>query len=233
MSGADIRAVLFDMDGTLVDTAPDIAVSLNVALEAEGLHALDARMISDMVGKGARVLVERALVYAGESADPQRVERILDRYLHEFSQRRGNDGGVFPGAVDCLEQLRNRDLKLGVVSNALQRSAEATLEHYGLIDYLDIVLGGDQTAKPKPHPEPLWTVCRKLGVPVERTLMVGDSANDVTAARAAGCWIVCVPHGYNEGRPIEELGCPILPHLRDLPTWLDCIPAQAGSSSAA
>ncbi len=233
MSGADIRAVLFDMDGTLVDTAPDIAVSLNTVLRTNGLDTLAAADITNMVGKGARVLVERAIVAGGRDLDDELVNAVTEQYLREFSLTRGKHGSAFPGGTECLRELHGRGLKLGVVTNALQRSAEATLAHYGLLEHVDIVVGGDQTTKPKPHPEPLWAVCRKLGVPAAQTLMVGDSANDVTAARAAGCWVACVPHGYNEGQPIEQLGCPIVARLQDLPNWLDSIPARARSSSAA
>jgi len=233
MSGADIRAVLFDMDGTLVDTAPDIAVSLNTVLRSNGLDMLAATDITNMVGKGARVLVERAITAGGRNPDDTLVNAVTEQYLREFSHTRGKHGSAFAGGVECLRELHRRGFKLGVVTNAVQRSAEATLAHYGLLKHIDVVFGGDQTSKPKPHPEPLWIVCRKLGIPAAKTLVVGDSANDVAAARAAGCWIACVPHGYNEGRPVEDLGCPIVDRLQDLPVWLESIPAQARSSSAA
>jgi phosphoglycolate phosphatase len=215
------RAVLFDMDGTLVHTAPDIAVALNAALCKSGMQAIDPARIADFVGKGARVLVKRALSVHGVHDDERLLAAVCDDYVCEYVERVGRDGRAFPGAVECLRSLRARGVKLGVITNALQRSADATLARFGLAKYLNVVIGGDRTAAPKPHPASLWFACRTLGVTPKETLMVGDSANDVAAARAAGCSVICVPHGYNEGRPVAELDCQMIAALQDVPAWVD------------
>lgn len=218
------RAVLFDMDGTLVHTAPDIAAALNAALCKNGLAPIDPARIADLVGKGAQILVKRALSVQGID-DAQLATRVFADYVTEYGSRIGREGHAFPGAAECLRQLHENGFKLGVVTNALQRFAEATLAHYGLAKYLSIIVGGDRTATPKPHPAPMWFACRTLGVATKEALMIGDSVNDVAAARAAGCSVICVPHGYNEGRPASELDCEIIAGLGDVPAWLE---ANAG-----
>jgi phosphoglycolate phosphatase len=234
MGNLRFRAVLFDMDGTLVHTAPDIAAALNASLYNNGIGAIDPARIADLVGKGARVLVRRALTEHGRGEDERLAAAVFDDYLHEYAARIGRNGSAFPGAAACLRSLRARGLKLGVVTNALQRFADATLAHYGLARYLNIVIGGDRTAAPKPHPASLLFAFRTLRVTAKETLMVGDSSNDVAAARAAGCSVICVPHGYNEGRPVAELDCEMIATLGEVETWLDdsSSPRRLPSSAA-
>ena len=220
------RAVLFDMDGTLVHTGPDIAAALNAALCKNGLPPLEEARIVDLVGKGAVILVKRALSLQNID-DAWLAASVFEDYNREYSARIGRGGYAFPGANECLRELHDRDIKLAVVTNALQRFAEATLAHYGLAKYFSTIVGGDRTAAPKPHPASLWFACRTLEVNTDETLMVGDSINDVAAARAAGCSVVCVPHGYNEGRSLADFQCEVISGLEAIPAWLD---AHAGPS---
>jgi phosphoglycolate phosphatase len=233
MTAQRFRAVLFDMDGTLVDTVPDIASALNAALSTNGLNTLPVAKIADLVGKGARVLIKRAL--SAQGLDDDRVQAtVFDDYVREYAERVGREGRKFPGAGECLRGLHKRQIKTAVVTNALQRFADATLSHYGLARHLNVVIGGDRTAMPKPHPAPLWFACRTLHVSPAETLMVGDSGTDVAAARAAGCSVVCVPYGYNEGRPVAELDCEIIDNLRQVLAYVDAgaAPRQLPSSAA-
>jgi phosphoglycolate phosphatase len=226
MSPTRFRAVLFDMDGTLVHTAPDIAASLNVVLLANGLREADEQLIADRIGKGARSLVARVLAAQGVE-DEALVDRVLNDYYLEYPGRVGQSGSVYPGGVECLRALRASGIRAAVVTNALQRSAETTLGHYHLTAHLDLVVGGDPATQPKPHPDRLLLACRTLDVLPAETLMVGDSSNDVIAARAAGCSIVVLPHGYNEGRPVSELGCDILDSLDDVAAYVGVAPITA------
>ncbi len=229
MTAQRFRAVLFDMDGTLVDTVPDIASALNAALCTNGLDMMSVAKIADLVGKGARVLVRRALSVQGIEDD--RVQAtVFDDYVREYDLHVGRGGRVFAGAAECVRGLHRLRIKTGVVTNALQRSADATLAHYGLAKYFNVVIGGDRTAMPKPHPSPLWFACRTLQVAPAETLMVGDSGTDVAAARAAGCSVVCVPHGYNEGRPVAELDCEIIDNLRQVLDYVDQYPIDQGAT---
>lgn len=223
MTGNRFRAVLFDMDGTLVDTLPDIAAAVNGALVELGLHALDPARIATLIGNGPRVLSRRALEAQQTLTTAERdklVEPLLAGYARNYATQAGTLGRVFPGTIEGLQELTARGLKLGVVTNALQHLAETVLARFALTPYLQLVLGGDRVAQPKPHPEPLWKACDHFGVDPQQALMVGDSVNDVAAARAAGCAIVCVPHGYDQGQPVGALGCDVLETLEALPAWI-------------
>jgi phosphoglycolate phosphatase len=223
VSEGRLRAVLFDMDGTLVDTLPDIAAAVNAALAGLGLRALDNAHIATLIGNGPRVLSRRALEAQEtlDAADRERlVEPLLAGYARNYATQAGKLGRIFPGTLEGLGALSEQGLKLGVVTNALQHLAEAVLARFDIARYLQLVLGGDRVTQPKPHPEPLWQACNELDVAPHETLMVGDSVNDVTAARAAGCAIVCVPHGYDQGQPVHELGCDVLAELTALPAWI-------------
>jgi phosphoglycolate phosphatase len=226
MSSPRFRVVLFDMDGTLVHTAPDITAALNVALLANGLMEADEQSIADRIGKGARSLVARVLAAQG-AEDEALVDRVLNDYYLEYPGRVGQSGSVYPGGIECLLALRASAIRTAVVTNALQRSAETTLGHYNLTGHLDLIVGGDPATQPKPHPERLLLACRTLDVDPADTLMVGDSTNDVLAARASGCSIVVLSHGYNEGRPVSELGCDILDSLDDVAAYVGVAPITA------
>ncbi|HEX7917680.1 phosphoglycolate phosphatase [Rudaea sp.] len=224
MSGIRIRAVLFDLDGTLVDSAPDIAAAMNRALEELHLRTLSLAEIAARIGKGPRVLAQRVLaVQPGlldEAARDRLLEPLLSTYLDHYNTTIGNHGRLFPHVAETLRTLRARGLKLAVVTNALQLPAQSILERYGIADAIDLLLGGDRVINRKPHPEALETACRWLGVDVDEAIMVGDSNNDVAAARAAGCEIVCVPYGYNEGRSVAALDCDVVEDFAFLPGWI-------------
>lgn len=236
MSQSRIRAVLFDMDGTLVDTLPDISAAVNAALVELGLHALDRAHIATLIGNGPRVLSRRALD-AQETLDAAERERLveplLEGYARNYATQAGKLGRIFPGTLEGLRELSAAGFKLGVVTNALQHLAETVLARFGVAPHLQVVIGGDRVARHKPHPEPLWQACNELDVAPHETLMVGDSVNDVAAARAAGCEVVCVPHGYDQGQPVDELGCDVLAALTALPAWIAAHERRAQAALAA
>ena len=224
MSEPRIRAVLFDMDGTLVDTLPDIAAAVNAALADLGLQPLDAAHVAGLIGNGPRALSRRALDAQPQLDAKQRaalVEPLLAGYAGHYATQAGKLGRVFPGTLEGLRELSQRGLKLAVVTNALHHLAETVLARFGIAPYLQLIVGGDRVTRHKPHPEPLWHACDFFNVDPQQALMVGDSVNDVAAARAAGCDVVCVPHGYDQGQPVGELGCDVLASLAALPAWLD------------
>jgi len=223
VSQTRIRAVLFDMDGTLVDTLPDIAAAVNAALVELKLHALDPARIATLIGNGPRILSRRALDAQESLTADQRerlVEPLLEGYARNYAVQAGKLGQVFPGTIEGLRELSAGGYRLGVVTNALQHLAETVLSRFGIAPHLQVVIGGDRVARHKPHPEPLWQACNALDVGPHETLMVGDSINDVAAARAAGCEVVCLPHGYDQGQPVQELGCDVLVALTALPAWI-------------
>jgi phosphoglycolate phosphatase len=219
-----IRAVLFDMDGTLVDTLPDIAAAVNAALGELNLQALPATTIATLIGNGPRILSRRALDAQPTLDDAERerlTESLLAGYARHYATAAGRNGRLFPGTLEGVRALSAAGLPLGVVTNALQHLGETVLERFGLAAYMRCVVGGDRVSRNKPHPEALWKACEALGVPPDATLMVGDSINDVAAGRAAGCPVVCVPHGYDQGHSVHDLGVDVIETLAALPAWIE------------
>ena len=223
MNQGPIHAVLFDMDGTLIDTLPDIAAAVNDALGSLGLRRLDQARIAGLIGNGPRVLSRRALEAQPSLSPGQRealVEPLLAGYARHYATQAGTNGRLFDGAAESLRALAAQGRKLGVVSNALQHLAETVLARFGLAPLLDVVVGGDRVANNKPHPEALWKALSAFDVAPHDALMVGDSVNDVAAGRAAGMPVVCVPHGYDQGQSVHELGVDVIDGLGSLPAWI-------------
>ena len=199
------RAVLFDLDGTLMDTSAEICTALAAAMRHSGLPVLDRPTVESMIGKGVRVLVERALARAG--AGHVNVEGLLDRFEAEYDAIVGTDSRLFPGALEGMRRLRSAGVPMGVVTNKPRLFTRRLLDQAGATPFLSAVVSGDDGFMRKPAPDMLLAACARMGTPPAVTLMLGDSDNDIAAARAAGCPVWCVPYGYNEGRPPEALSC--------------------------
>lgn len=199
-------AYLFDLDGTLVDTAPDIMAALNVALLEHGCPAVDEALTRHWVGHGIARLMEQALAWHGEShPPPARYESMLRRFRERYRVHIADLGSPYPGARQALDRLHGR-AGLGVVTNKLAFLTTPLLAAVGLAEYFGVVVSGDTLPHPKPAPDPALFACETLGVAPERTLFVGDSTTDVECARAAGCPVYCVRGGYSHGVAAEDLG---------------------------
>lgn len=202
------RAVLFDLDGTLLDSAPDLAAAANAMLAELGLPARAPATIATYIGKGIPRLVERTLTGSLDAAaDPALLARALPVYERHYAAESGRRSIPFPGAVEGLRALQAAGLPLACITNKAERFTVDLLRRTALAGFFGVVVCGDTVARKKPDPEPVLTACARLGVPPGEALMIGDSANDVQSARAAGCPVWCVPYGYNEGRPVESLDC--------------------------
>lgn len=214
-------AVLFDLDGTLLDTAGDIALALSRAFADHGHPSPPAAAVRQMIGKGAPVLVERAVAAQGLTVDAEGHVALLDRFFHHYGRLQDLDecaAEPYPGAREALAALHAAGLPLGVVTNKVHRFATGLLRRKGLAGYLRVVVGGDTCERRKPDPMPLLHACAQLGVAPSTALMVGDSRNDVEAARAAGMPVVLVPYGYTEGQDPRLLPCDhMVDSLADLP----------------
>jgi phosphoglycolate phosphatase len=218
------QAVLFDLDGTLIDTLVDIAEALNRALKAHGFQALSLRTVRGMIGRGAATLIQHALIFqdvvVSEDARHTLYSSFLNAYAHLLANGESR-ARAYAGAEHTLQTLKALPVHLAVVTNKNLDLALASLRHAGLLDYFATVTGGDTCARRKPHPEPLLHTLNILKTTAARAVMVGDSVNDVQAARAAGMPVVCVPYGYNEGLDPTELRCDsLIPSLTDLPRLL-------------
>jgi phosphoglycolate phosphatase len=211
--GQPIHAVLFDLDGTLLDTAADIAHALNHAFTEYGWTALPVSDVSRMIGRGSPILIERAAAAQGRSVSDAEHTLLLERFFHHYGELEESNESVakhYPGVAETLRSLHAAGLSTAVVTNKHRRFATALLDRLQLADYIGVVVGGDTCERRKPDPQPLLFACESLGVASTHALMVGDSINDVTAARAAAIPIVCVPYGYNEGQDPKSLHCDVM-----------------------
>jgi phosphoglycolate phosphatase len=222
--GQTLCAVLFDLDGTLLDTVADIALALNRTMLDYGCKPLPEIDVRRMIGRGSPILIERAAAAQGRVIDEAVQAAMLERFFHhygELEELNEDSAQPYAGAAESLRTLHDAGLRIAVVTNKQHRFAAALLERLGLSSWVDVVIGGDTCARRKPDPQPLLFACESLRVPPSESLMVGDSVNDVQAARAAGIPIVCVTYGYNEGRDPRTLDCDaLLDTLAELPALL-------------
>ena len=214
MLGADARvidvgAIAFDLDGTLLDTIHDLAASVNALLAELGHPALPESVIRALVGKGIANLVQRALARATgvspEAIGEAELGDALARYQAHYAAQLGRGTLAFPGMREGLERLAAMGIPLAVITNKATRFVRPHLAQAGIEHYFRVVIGGDLLPTRKPDPGPLLHAAAMLGVRPDRLLMIGDSINDVLAARAAGSPVLVVPYGYNEGAPAQDL----------------------------
>lgn len=197
-------AYLFDLDGTLVDSAPDIHAALNHTLQHAGLKPVELALTRDFVGMGSRALIKRALDHHGiTDVDP---EPMLERFLHYYENNISVHSKPFPGTVETLVTLAASGAKLAVVTNKYINLSEAVLRDLDLRKYFTCVVGSESTPNPKPAADPALHACSALGVAPADALFIGDASPDVGCARAAGCPVVVRRDGYNNGIPAVELG---------------------------
>jgi phosphoglycolate phosphatase len=230
LSKRSLQGVLFDLDGTLLDTVADISVALNRALNEQGLTSLPSADVRAMIGHGVPTLIERTVTRHAAGGELTDAALLLERF--NFHYERLHERGeiqtrAYPDVAEGLAQLNAIGLNLAVVTNKPQQPAADLLARLGLTRWIDVLVAGDTGLARKPHPEPLLYACNQLEVPPARALMVGDSMTDVLAARAAGLAIVCVPYGYNEGADAHALPCDaFVESIADLPallTAMDCL----------
>ena len=198
-----IRAVLFDLDGTLVDSAGDLRNALNAVLGERGLRSLPLEEVKGMIGDGASKLVERGLAATG--GDPATLMETHRAFLALYEANASDLTRPYPGAVETLEALQAKGLPLAIVTNKPAAATATLLEALDLARFFHVVVGGDTLAQRKPHPAPILHALKGLGVPAEAALMVGDNHHDIGAARAAGTAAVAVTYGYSHV-PHAELG---------------------------
>jgi phosphoglycolate phosphatase len=202
-----INAVLVDLDGTLLDTAPEIAAAANAMLVEQGLAPLPASEVREFIGSGIPKLVERCLQAAGAPLPCARLEGALRSFGAHYRRINGTSCQPFPGVVEGLERMRTASLRLACVTNKAAAFTHPLLERAGLARFFAAVVTADQVGRRKPDPEPFLHACRALAVPPSEAVVVGDSANDAAAARAAGCAVLLVSYGYSEGRDVRSLDC--------------------------
>jgi phosphoglycolate phosphatase len=200
-----VHAILIDLDGTLLHTAPELAESANCMLRDMGRPAVSQDLLMSYIGNGIHWLVKRALT-GDMHAEPDAA--LFDKALPIFEKHYTGlllDSKPFPKVIEGLDAMKAAGFRLGCITNKMGCYTEPLLKGIGLAPYFDIVLSGDSLPEKKPHPLPLLHSAKFFGVPIEQLLLIGDSLSDALAARAAGCPVFCVPYGYNHGEPVEGL----------------------------
>lgn len=214
LSGATIA---FDLDGTLVETAPDLIGSLNVVLGERGLPALPVESARGLVGAGARALIERGFAEAGELLTEAETPGLLTRFLEVYRGRIASESRPFPEVEAALDRLAAAGAVLAVCTNKPTDLSNLLLEALGMAGRFKAVIGADSAPQRKPHPSHLLHTIAACGGDPARALMVGDSRADADAARNAGIPCVLVPYGYTD-TPVEALGADlVIPTFADLP----------------
>ena len=202
-AGRRFDAAIVDLDGTMVDTLGDFVVVLGRVLVEAGLPPVTRDFIERTVGKGSEHLIRSVLAQVG--ADPSRFEAVWPRYQHHYLAVNGDHAPLYPGVDAGLRRLREAGLALACVTNKPLAFTRPLLDKKGIAGHFAHVFGGESFARRKPDPLPLLEACKALGSEPSRTLMIGDSANDALAARAAGCPVVLVRYGYNHGEPVDRV----------------------------
>ncbi len=204
-SFSPIRAVIIDLDGTMLDTVPDFHIAINRMREGFALRPITQDQIALMVGKGSENLIRGVL---GLDFDTGKVEQLfeqaMDAYQRHYLAINGNHSVLYPGVIAGLEDLKAQGLRLACVTNKPVAFAAPLLAQKGLAPYFEMLLGGDSLPRKKPDPMPLLQVCSDFGLRPDEVVAIGDSSNDAEAARAAGCFVLTVPYGYNHGQAIHE-----------------------------
>jgi phosphoglycolate phosphatase len=209
--------VVFDLDGTLVDTAPDLVDTLNWVFTQEGLPTVPFDTARNLIGGGARRMIERGLQAEGRSCAPAELDRLFAQFIEHYADHIADRSRPFPAAEWALDQLAADGFRFAICTNKLEWLAVKVLDALGLSHRFRAVCGQDTFGIAKPNPEILRKTVLRAGGTLERTLMVGDSGSDITTARAAGVPIVAVDFGYTE-TPVAELGpdC-VISRYSDLP----------------
>ncbi len=202
---ASIRAVIVDLDGTMLDTVPDFHVAINRMRDEMAMAPLGQDQIALMVGKGSEHLIRSVLeLDMGAAGVEARFDDAMASYQRHYLSINGKHTKLYPGVIAGLESLKSQGLRLACVTNKPIAFAKPLLAQKGLAMYFEKLYGGDSLARKKPHPMPLLQVCSDFNLSGDQVVAIGDSSNDAEAARAAGCFVLTVPYGYNHGQSIHE-----------------------------
>jgi phosphoglycolate phosphatase len=200
--------ILFDLDGTLVDSAPDIALALDGAMRGAGFPPPGEALTRNWIGNGSWVLVQRALAWAGnhaiEDLDHSLVETVFESFLAHYADSNGASSKLYDGVLNALRYWQQRSVAMAVITNKPMQFIAPLLSALGVEHYFSLLLGGECVPEKKPSPQPLLYACAQLGATPNHSIMVGDSSNDVLAAKAASMPVVGVRGGYNHGGIIED-----------------------------
>lgn len=208
MTTGQFKLIGFDLDGTLVDSLPDLALSVNSALAEFDLPQASQELVMTWIGNGADILITRALIWAkeqsGKTLDEEQIKELKRRFGFYYSENLCNVSRLYPHVKETLERLKAQGYILAVITNKPTKHVQPVLAAFGIDHLFSEMLGGQSLPAIKPHPAPLYYLCGKFGLYPKQILFVGDSKNDILAAHAAGCAVVGLTYGYNYNIPIAE-----------------------------
>jgi phosphoglycolate phosphatase len=198
-----VEALIFDLDGTLVDTAPDLLLATNHALSLIERTPVTMEQLRTYVGHGAMNLIERGALASGSAVDPGTLKMLHSAFLDYYGDNIAFSSMIFEGLEELIEQASLSGLKLGVCTNKIERFSIKLLTELGIMTHFSAVVGGDTMPVMKPDPVPYVEVARRLGVDVQDTLMIGDSETDIRTAQNAGVPVIAVTFGYT-AKPVAS-----------------------------
>lgn len=199
-----VRGLAFDLDGTLVNSAPGLSQALDRAMQSQGLPEPGEALLTTWIGNGADKVIERALRWANVDPSPERMQSARKQFDIAYAETVDAGSQLYAGVKDTLHALAARNVPMALVTNKPTPFVAPLLRSLGIDAYFTLVLGGDDVPCKKPHPAPLYLVLGKLGLRANELLFVGDSRNDIQAAQAAGCPSVGMTYGYNYGEAIAQ-----------------------------
>ena len=199
-----VKAVLFDLDGTLVDSLPELYHGVHTVLSDMGLKAPSQEAVGAMIGRGILVLVQRLCAALGIAVESEQGRDLFDRLLKAWSESGGRHMAFYPGVIEGVEQLKDTGIRVALVTNKQRSLTVEFLQSRGLESLFDTVVAGDDCPNNKPAPDMLIRAMTEMNVCASETVMVGDSRNDALAGRAAGVSVALVETGYNEGVSIAD-----------------------------
>ena len=196
------KLFIFDLDGTLVDTAPDFKNSINYMLNELNESEVSLKEIRNWVGYGARELIRRTVVDKNIPHDEKRIEEMLKIFLLHYTHNIDDDSVLFNNVRNVLEFLKDNGIKLAVCTNKMERLSNILLEKLNVLHMFDYLVGGDSLSKSKPDPFPLLNICERLNTEISDSIMIGDSVTDLNAGKGAGMPVVLVSYGYTDNKDI-------------------------------
>jgi phosphoglycolate phosphatase len=211
------RTIVFDLDGTLVDTAPDLVDTLNIILEREGLPRVPYEVARNLIGGGAKVMIANGLASQRRSVTPARLDELFDEFIEHYTVHIADRSHPFPGVVSALDKLAADNCRFAVCTNKLERLSVMLLEKFGLAGRFAVICGQDTFGVKKPDPEVLRRTIVAAGGEINRAVMVGDSATDIRTARGAGVPVVVVDFGYSDKPVTEYQPDRVIGHFDELP----------------
>lgn len=216
--------VLIDVDGTLVDSVPDLAFCVNAMMQALNMPERSEADVRNWVGNGVPRLVERALTNdLNGTPEPELYEKAYPIFLDLYAENTSKRSMLYPGVIEGLDFLKTAGYRIGCVTNKAEQFTHPLLKDLGIFDRFEIIISGDTLPKKKPDPLPLLHAAKSLGASPEKSVMIGDSISDVKASRAAGFKIICMSYGYNHGEDIRDYNPDVvIDSMAELPNHLPC-----------